>query len=411
MKTIYDFLAPRDGNKPTKMLPELYKSPFQIRPDYLVCPLPVNFDCYRGCSLLCKHCYCRELDSTMYPAYWDGYDPAKVAPADMKSAEKILKLAASEKETDNLIVRFLRAGVPIHMGNKSEPLIPTEESRHHIFEQALKLFSDYGYDIWLETKSGAYWRDEILNILNKATSEIHIGISIIPNNTIMKFLEPNCDSREDRLESVEALDDHGYNVGIKSEPIMPTLNDSDDDIVGLFGEAAASNAQWITFFNYKTRRAPMARTFFEEGGYDWNKMYDINQDDIKWGEIGKRIFRLWKGGEFHDNFNLTSADIFTFPLEVNGTCCCGADIKGYSKVNFQHVVELIKSKGSCSWKDIKSDVVKVLPEEEVTRFRKLFLDRSDEHYTLYDCPEFKMENGTWRKRQKSEFHGWAHLVT
>lgn len=409
MKDIYDFLKPRDPSKPSRPLPDLYKSPMQIRPDYLVCPLPVNFDSYRGCSLLCSYCYCRELDSTMYPAYWDGYDPKKVAPADMREVERVLKLATSEKETNNLIVRFLRAGTPIHMGNKSEPYIRYMEDEHHIFAQALKMFGDYGYDIWVETKTALAEYDPALDAITNFPGDIGVGISIIPNTNFMTKMEPNCHHQALRFETVDVLGSYGIHVGIKAEPIMPTINDSEDDIADFFHRSEECGADWVTFFNYKTRRAPMARVFFEQSGYDFDKMYEINQDDNKWRKIGKQIFEWWSTWGYRPLFRLTSADIFTFPLEVNGTCCCGWDIPGHSKINFQHIVETIKTKGSCGWSDIEKDVWKILPEKEYMRFKKLFQYPSDEHYTLYDCPEFKMENDSWRKRKLSESHGWAHI--
>lgn len=406
MKDIYDFLKPRDPDKPRRPLPELYKSPMQIRPDYLVCPLPVNFDSYRGCCLLCNHCYCRELDSTMYPAYWDGYDPRKVAPADMKEVERVLKLASSEKETNNLIVKFLRAGVPIHMGNKSEPYIGHAEDEHHIFEQALKMFGDYGYNVWVETKTALAEHDAALNAISKFPNEIGIGVSIVPNTDFMNKMESDCDHYALRYNTLEVLSSYGIHAGIKAEPIMPTINDSEDDIAYFF-HRAEEDAEWVTFFNYKTRRRPMARVFFEQEGYDFDKMYEVNQDDDKWRDIGKRIFDWWK--KWSHGFNLTSADIFTFPLEVNGTCCCGWDIPGHSKINFQHIVETIKTEGSCGWNDVKGYAEKVLDENQLERFKYLFHTKNDEHYTLHDCPEFKLEKGRWRKRKPSESHGWAHI--
>jgi len=345
----------------------------------------------------------------MYPAYWDGYHPRKIAPADMKEVERILKLASSEKETNNLIVRFLRTGVPIHMGNKSEPLIVSMENRHHTFEHALHLFGDYGYNVWVETKSGQWWEDRFLNMITSFPNEIGVGISLVPNFDFADRMEPDCDSPKDRFESVLALSSNDINAGIKAEPIMPTINDDSEHLCEFFELAEECEARWITFFNYKTRRRPMAKIFFEQEGYDFDMMYAINQDDSQWCKIGQRIFEYWKINGWDKYFRLTTADIFTFPLQVNGTCCCGWDIPGHSKINFQHVVETIKAKGSCSWADIEKDVWEVLPKKELTRFRQLFLYKHEDRYTLHDCPEFKMESGKWRKRRRSEFHGWGHV--
>ena len=344
----------------------------------------------------------------MYPAYWDGYDPRKVAPADMGVVKRVLDLASSEKETNNLIVRFLRSGVPIHCGNKSEPLITAEENRHHIFEQALKMFGDYGYNVWVETKSGKYYEDRFLHMITSFPNEIAVGISIVPNYDFASKMEADCDPVEERFESISAINDNGIRVGVKAEPIMPTINDGEKNLCEFFNDVEDSGARWLSFFNYKTRRAPMARVFFEQAGYDFDTMYDINQDDIKWREIGQRIFKYWE--EWGSSmFKLTTADIFTFPSEVSGVCCCGDDALGYSKINFQYIVEQIKAKGSCGWSDIEKDVMEVLPEEEWTRFRSLFYNRDKDHYTLFDCPEFRMEKGRWRKRRTSEYHGWEHL--
>ena len=347
----------------------------------------------------------------MYPAYWYGYDPQKVAPADMKAVERVLKLASSEKETTNLIVKFLRAGVPIHMGNKSEPLIVSEEKKHQIFEQALKMFGDYGYNVWVETKCGKWTnKDEFLGLIAGFPNEIAVGVSIIPGNQeLANKLEPNCETVEERFDSVDHLRLHGFHAGIKAEPILPTINDSEDDIRLFFAEAAMSEAEWITFFNYKTRRAPMAKILFEQEGLDWERMYDINQDDNRWRDIGESLFSLLENSGWKGDFTLTSADIFTFPMEVQGTCCCGWDIPGHSKINFQHIVETIKKEGSCGWSNVKGYAEQVLDENQLERFKYLFHTKNDEHYTLHDCPEFKLEKGRWRKRRRSELHGWGHL--
>jgi DNA repair photolyase len=343
----------------------------------------------------------------MYPAYYDNWDPYTPAPANLEKVRRFLDRASGEKETDNLIVRFLRAGVPIHIGNKSEPVLGSWG--YEKFFEALKIVDDYGYDVWLETKTGSFSDPFMVNELRKFNNDICVGISIIPGGEkLREKLEPEASSNYDRWIGLKDLRNVGIKAGVKAEPIMMNINDSDEDITKFFMEIEAANGMWLTFFNYKTKRRPMAREFFEQEGLDYDRMYSDNQDDTKWRKCGERLYELHKRGQYA--FRLTTADIFTFPLEVRGTCCCGFDLTNFSRCNFQSAARTLQDKGSVQWSDVYPTIKDVLPDKELNRFKALFHHPSDEHYTFYDCPELIMENGSWRKRQKSEYPGWGQFL-
>ncbi len=190
---------------------------------------------YRGCSFGCRYCYAR---------YTHGFlgidDPLAF------ERQIFVKLGAGDVLQREATARKLRAR-PIALGTATDPYQPAE-SKYRLTAEILEVLSRFsGLHLSITTKSALVLRD--LEILQRicARSTLSINVSLITlDRALARDLDPGAPTPERRLRTVQSLSEAGIPVGVNAMPVLPEINDGDDELRDLFLAARDSGAGWVT---------------------------------------------------------------------------------------------------------------------------------------------------------------------
>jgi len=185
-----------------------------------------NMNIYRGCSHGCIYCDSRSL------CYGDiNFDKIKVK----KDALRIIR--------DDLN-RKLRSGV-IATGAMSDPYNPLE-NKLKLTRNALELINAYRFGVAIDTKGTLVTRDvDILQDIKKH-SPVIVKITITTNDdALCEKIEPHVPNATDRFAAIKALSDAGIYCGVLMMPILPFINDTEENIIGIVRRAKDAGAKFI----------------------------------------------------------------------------------------------------------------------------------------------------------------------
>ncbi|MCD6340624.1 MAG: radical SAM protein [Desulfurococcales archaeon] len=203
------------------------------------CPHKFTLNPYTGCGHHCIYCYAR--------SYIRNFD--------------------NPRPKAGLIVNVLRdlSKLPknalISMSESSDPYTPPERELV-LTRRVLKLIAEAGFKLLIVTKSDLVVRDaDILERYGK--SAVAITITTL-NDDKAKLIEPNAPPPSSRLRAVQELSRRGIPVTVRVDPIIPGINDSEEELRELIKEVADTGAVQITTSTYKARAdslSKLIRTF------------------------------------------------------------------------------------------------------------------------------------------------------
>lgn len=140
-------------------------------------------------------------------------------------------------------LRRLPFGEIVALGTATDPYQPAER-RYHITRLMLEEFArQKTHRLWITTKSDLVRRD--IDILQELTG-VHVNITITTMDAkLARLIEPYAPRPELRMEAVAALREAGIATGVSLSPILPLINDSQESINAVIGQAAEAKAQWV----------------------------------------------------------------------------------------------------------------------------------------------------------------------
>lgn len=203
---------------------------------------------YTGCSHFCLYCY-----ATAYIG---------VKPSTPKT-EFIKRLKAD--------LRYANRNLPVELSSSSDPYPPLE-AWTMLTRETLKTLKEHGMRVIIVTKSNIVARD--LDILREIPSIVMVTVTTL-NEELSKKLEPGAPAPQKRIETICKLSDSGIPVGARIDPIIPKLNDNEDDIARLVKELASCGVKHIVTSTYKARPDSLRRlckAFPLHRAY-WRKLY------------------------------------------------------------------------------------------------------------------------------------------
>lgn len=185
-----------------------------------------NMNIYKGCSHGCIYCDSR---SECYRV--DNFDV-------VRAKENALALIARELKSKK------RTGV-VGTGAMSDPYNP-QEKEYRLTQGALELIDRYRYGIAIATKSDLVARDlDILKSIQRhAPVLIKITITTCDDH-LCKKIEPNVALSSKRFAVIHELSRHGIFAGILLMPVLPFLEDTQENIKGIIRLAHESGAKFI----------------------------------------------------------------------------------------------------------------------------------------------------------------------
>ena len=185
-----------------------------------------NMNIYKGCCHGCIYC-----DSRSECYCIDNFDEVRAKEGAIEIIENDLR---SKK----------RKGV-IGTGAMSDPYNPYEK-KYEYTRSALKLINKYNFGIAIATKSPLVTRD--IDILKKISkhSPVLIKVTITTfDDALCKKIEPNVAPSSERFKAIKMLSEAGIYTGILLMPILPFVNDNEDNIRNIVRGAYEAGAKFI----------------------------------------------------------------------------------------------------------------------------------------------------------------------
>ena len=185
-----------------------------------------NMNIYKGCCHGCIYCDSR---SECYGV--ENFDEVRAKDNALELIERELKVKR-------------RKGV-IGTGAMSDPYNPFEKE-HRLTRGALELINRYGFGVAIATKSDLILRDiDILKEISKH-SPVLVKITITTSDDeLSKKIEPRVALSSKRFEAIGELSKAGINAGVLLMPVLPFIEDNEENIRGIIDLAHKSDAAFI----------------------------------------------------------------------------------------------------------------------------------------------------------------------
>ena len=226
---------------------------------------------YRGCSHGCIYCDSR---SACYRMDHD-FEDIEVK----ENAHELLEDALRRK----------RKRCMIGTGAMSDPYIPLETNLEYT-RKALMLIEQYGFGVALQTKSDRVLRDlDILKRINEKTKAVVQMTLTTADEHLCKVIEPNVCSTGDRFRTLKILRENGIPTVVWLCPILPYINDTQENIEGILSMCAEAGVRGVICFG-------MGLTL-----RDGNREYFYRQLDRHFPGLKERYIR-----EFGDRYEISS---------------------------------------------------------------------------------------------------------
>lgn len=185
---------------------------------------------YRGCTHGCIYCDSRSKCYHIDHAFEDIEVKA--------NAIELLEAALKRK----------RKKCMLGMGSMTDPYIPLEEEIGNV-RRALVLASRYGFGVTLTTKSNRILRDlDLLKEINDRTKCV-VQITLTTyDEELCKKIEPNVCTTKERLHVLRELQKAGIPTVVWLCPILPFINDTEENIQGILRGCAEMGVRGVICF-------------------------------------------------------------------------------------------------------------------------------------------------------------------
>ncbi|MCL2376894.1 MAG: radical SAM protein [Defluviitaleaceae bacterium] len=207
--------------------------------------LNYNMNIYRGCSHGCIYCDSR---SNCYKNA--DFDTIKVK-------ENALQIVRDD------LRRKVKTGV-VAAGAMSDPYNPLEHQLK-LTRNALELINAFNFGAALCTKSALIARDaDVLRDI-QAHSPVIAKISITTaDDDLCRAIEANVSTTSERFEALNALAEAGIFCGVLMMPILPFINDNEENIITIARRVKQAGAQFVYPAMGMTLRAGNREYFYEK---------------------------------------------------------------------------------------------------------------------------------------------------
>jgi len=181
---------------------------------------------YRGCNFGCIYC-----DSRSHCYRVENF-------TQVRAKEDALRIIRDD------LRRKSQKGV-IHSGAMSDPYTPAEKSLN-LMRHGLELINAYRLAVAIATKNTLVTRDiDVLLDINKRAPVIVSLTITTADNDLAKKLEPGSQSSSQRFEALKKLSDAGIFCGVLMMPILPFINDTEENVLEIVRLAHQAGAKYV----------------------------------------------------------------------------------------------------------------------------------------------------------------------
>ena len=185
---------------------------------------------YRGCSHGCIYCDSR---SKCYQ-FTHPFEDIEVK----RNAPELLEKALRSK----------RKRCMIGTGAMSDPYMHCEEDLR-LTRKCLEIINKYGFGAAIQTKSDRILQDiDLLDEINRsAKCVVQITLTTYDDD-LCRILEPNVCNTKRRIEVLEEMHERGIPTIVWLTPILPFINDTEENITSIMNECVRTGVKGIIDF-------------------------------------------------------------------------------------------------------------------------------------------------------------------
>ena len=185
---------------------------------------------YRGCTHGCIYCDSR---SRCYQ-FTHPFEDVEVK----QNAPELLEKALKSK----------RRKCMIGTGSMSDPYMHCEEELR-LTRRCLEIILKYGFGATVQTKSDRILRDiDLLEEINRcAKCVVQITLTTYDDD-LCRILEPNVCNTKRRIEVMERMRERGIPVVVWLSPVLPFINDKEENITSILNECVRTDVKGIINF-------------------------------------------------------------------------------------------------------------------------------------------------------------------
>ena len=145
-------------------------------------------------------------------------------------------------------LRRRRRRCMIGTGSMCDPYLPLEKTER-LTRRCLELIDRYGFGVSLLTKSDLVLRDlDLLQSINARTKAVVCTTLTTFDEDLCRVLEPNVATTRQRAAMLKTMRAAGVRTGVWLCPILPFLNDTEENLRGLLGYCFDAGVEVIVNF-------------------------------------------------------------------------------------------------------------------------------------------------------------------
>ncbi|MBQ6029500.1 MAG: radical SAM protein [Treponema sp.] len=191
---------------------------------------PCGMNIYRGCSHGCVYCDSR---SKCYH-FTHGFEDMEVK----QNAPELLEEALRKK----------RKRCVIGTGSMCDPYIPIEKELC-LTRRCLEIIDRYSFGAAVLTKSDLVLRDlDLLSSINKKAKAVVQMTLTTADDNLCKILEPGVCPTSRRVQVLRECKERGVPTVVWLSPLLPFINDTEENIDAIFGFCAEAGVKAILCF-------------------------------------------------------------------------------------------------------------------------------------------------------------------
>ncbi len=204
-----------------------------------------NMNIYRGCEHHCIYCDSRS-------------DCYRIADFDGELLVKANAITLLRRELGRLRVR----GV-VGTGAMQDPYTPSEATLN-MTGRALEVIAEFGYPVHITTKSDLILRDaDLLERINRQRASVCFTVTT-SDDDLARRIEPGAPSPSRRFAAARALSDRGILVGVLIMPILPFINDTEENLTAIIEGCAAHGVRFVVPWFGVTLRSGQREWFYRK---------------------------------------------------------------------------------------------------------------------------------------------------
>ena len=216
--------------------------------DYKTIISPGNgMNLYRGCTHGCIYCDSRSV------CYQINHDFEDIEVK--RDAVRILEEQLRRK----------RAPCMISTGSMCDPYMHIEEELR-LTRSCLELIERYGFGLMILTKSTRILRDlDLLKAINEKTKCVVQMTLTTYDEELCRKIEPNVSTTKERFHTLETLRDAEIPTVVWLSPILPFINDTEENLRGLLNYFVRAEVKAVLSFGFgMTLRSGNREYFYQK---------------------------------------------------------------------------------------------------------------------------------------------------